>query len=559
MKHHILITFLLFITLSSFSQEKKIQILHSDNTFKDGEKYPNAIVALGNVMVEHDGATLACKQALIYQEANVIKAFGEVFINQGDTVTQSSKYVHYNGKTKIAKSWGNVILTDPRMTLATDTLLFDRNKQMLYYEHHAIIKDSINTLESDIGKYFLAENKFEALSKVVVTNPDSEVISNHLDYFTDTGISYLYGPSTIKDSINSLYCENGYHNSKTNISHFTKNAKIFYDDRTIEGDSLYYDKIRQFASATGNVIVTDTINNSILKGGYSEYFQKLDSVFVVDKPLAISLVEKDSTYIHGDTILITGKPENRIVRAYHHVKFFKKDLQGKCDSLYTNEAMGISKMYRRPVLWNEENQITGDSIYFTSNKKTQKMDSLKVYNNAFVISKDTIDGFNQIKGKFLYGKFIGEELDNILVKGNCEIISYNRNEETELIGITKMQSSSMTVQMVNGQAQDIFFITKPEGKTYPKSKFPEPEEKLKNFLWREDERPLNKEDVFIHDAGDDALIKAIIQEEITAKKEAREEAKETERLKILAEKKADGVEKKVEGTKAKGLKVKDDK
>ncbi len=544
MKHHIFIAFFLLNSVLLFSQEKKIQILHSDNTFKDNEKYPNAIVALGNVLVEHDGATLACKQALIYQEANLIKAFGNVFINQGDTVTQHSKYVHYNGKTKTAKSWGNVLLKDSRMTLATDTLLFDRNKQMLYYEHHAIIKDSINTLESDIGKYFLTENKFQALSKVVVTNPDSEVISNHLDYYTDTGISYLYGPSTIKDSINSLYCEKGYHNSKTNISHFTNHAKIYYDDRTIEGDSLYYDKIRQFASATKNIIVTDTINNSILKGGYAEYFQKLDSVFVIDKPLAISLVEKDSTYIHGDTILITGKPSNRIVRAYHHVKFFKKDLQGKCDSLYTNEDLGITKMYRRPVLWNEENQITGDSIYFTSNKQTQKMDSLKVYNNAFVISKDTIDGFNQIKGKFLYGKFIGEELDNILVKGNCEIISYNRNEETELIGITKMKSSSMTVQMLNGQAQDIFFITKPEGKTYPKSKFPKPEEKLKDFLWREEERPLKKEDVFKHDKGDDAMINAIIQKEITAKKEAREEAKETERLKELARKKEEDSEEK---------------
>jgi len=525
MKQFSFIVLLVFSFLSVLSQEKQIKIIHSDNTFKDAKKYPNAIVALGNVVVEHEGATLACKQALIYQEANIIKAFGDVFINQGDTITQSSKYVHYDGKTKIAKSWGNVILKDPKMTLTTDTLRFDRTKQLLYYEHHATIKDSTNTLESQIGKYFLNENKFQALSQVIITNPDSEVTSNHLDYYTDSGISYLFGPSTIKDSINSLYCENGYNNSKTNISHFTKNAKIYYKDRTIEGDSLYYDKLKQFASATGNITVTDTINNSIVKGGYAEYFQKLDSVFVVQKALAISLVEKDSMYVHGDTLLITGKSESRILRAYHHVKFFKQDLQGKCDSLYSSESLGITKMYRRPVLWNEDNQITGDSIYFTSNKETQKMDSLKVYNHAFVISKDSIEGFNQIKGKFLYGKFIGEELDNILVKGNCEVISYNRNEEKELIGITKMKSSSMHVQMENGQARDIIFRTKPEGKTYPKSKFPEPEEKLKDFLWREEERPITKEAIFTHDKGDDALIAVVIKAEKEQKKEIHEAAK----------------------------------
>jgi len=527
LKSKLLILLLLLSALTSFSQNKKIKIIHSDNTFKDAKKYPNAIVALGNVMVEHEGATLACKQALIYQEANIMKAFGEVFINQGDSVTQSSKYVHYDGNTKIAKSWGNVVLTDPKMTLTTDTLLFDRTKQLLYYEHHATIKDSTSTLKSEVGNYFLNENKFQALSEVIITSPDSKVTSNHLDYYTDTGISNLYGPSLIEDIDNTLYCEKGHHNSKTNISHFTKNAKITYKDRIIEGDSMYYDKKRHFASSTGNIVVTDTINNSIIKGGYAEYFEKLDSVFVVKKALAISLVEKDSMYVHGDTLLVTGKQDHRIMRAYHHVKFFKKDLQGKCDSLHTNEALGITKMYRRPVLWNKQNQITGDSIYFTSNTTTQKMDSLKVYDNAFVISKDSIEGFNQIKGKYLYGKFINDELDNILVKGNAEVVFYIREEEKEmkLMGIMKMACSEITFKMLHGDLEEAIFKVEPEGKTYPKSKFPKPEEKLKGFLWREKEHPLTKEAIFIHDKGDDALIKEVIKKEITAKKETREEAK----------------------------------
>ncbi len=498
MKNILLYLFLL-VPVFVFSQEKKIQILRSDHTFKDSNKYPNAIVAMGHVMVEHEGATLECKQALIYQEANIIKAFGDVFINQGDSITQKSKYVHYNGNTKMAKSWGHVTLKDPKMTLTTDTLHFDRKKQVLFYEHHATIKDSTNTLESQIGRYFLETNKFEALSEVIITNPDSKVTSNHLDYYTDSGVSYLFGPSTIEDSENKLYCENGYNNSKTNISHFTKNAVIYYKDRVIEGDSLYYDKTRKFASATGNIKVTDTINKSVIKGGYSEYFEKLDSVFVVKKAVAISLVKKDSMYIHGDTLLITGKQDHRIVRAYHRVKFFKKDLQGKCDSLYSNESEGITKMYRRPVLWNKQNQITGDSIYFTSNKVTQKMDSLKVYHHAFVINKDSIEGYNQIKGRILYGKFIKDEIDNILVKGNGEVISYNRDENKELVGITKMKSSNIVFTFLEGEIDQIRFNTMPEGKTYPKSKFPKPDELLKDFIWREKERPLTKDDIFIYD------------------------------------------------------------
>lgn len=533
MKTSIFIT-LFFITFISFSQQRKIQLIHADNTIKDDTKYPDAIVALGNVQVAHEGAILSCKQALIYQEDNIVKAFGDVVINQGDTITQTSKYVHYDGKTKMAKSWGNVVLTDPKMVLKTDTLHFDRTNQLLFYENHATINDETNTLESQIGKYYLETNMFQALSKVIITNPDNKVTSNHLDYFTNTGISNLYGPSTIEGKENTLYCEEGFNDSKRRISHFIKNAKLIYKDRIIEGDSLYYDENKKFASATGNIVVTDTINNSIVKGDYSEYFEAKDSVFVIGKPVAISVVEKDSTYIHGDTLLVTGKQDFRIVRAYHHVKFFKKDLQGKCDSLFTSETMGITKMYRNPVLWSDVNQITGDSIHFLTNTVTQELDSLKVYNNAFVIKQDSTGGFSQIKGKDLFGKFKEDKIEKIFVSGNGEMINYNRDEKKELVGITKMTCSDMEFLFLDGELDNLKYKVKPEGKTYPPSKFPEAEGKLKGFIWRQDEQPLTKEAIFIHDKGDDAIIAEIIIKEKEAKK-----AKEQKRVEALKKENAE--------------------
>jgi hypothetical protein len=385
---------------------------------------------------------------------------------------------------------------------------------------------------------------FQALSKVVITNPDNTVTSDHLDYYTATGISNLYGPSTITGKENTLYCEKGFNDSKQRISHFIKNAKITYKDRIIEGDSLYYDEKRGFASATGHIIVTDTINNSIVKGGYAEYFKKKDSVFVIQKPYAITLVEKDSTYVHGDTLLVTGKQDFRIIRAYHHVKFFKKDLQGKCDSLYTDEAQGLTKMYRRPVLWSDVNQITGDSIHFLSDKVTQKIDSLKVYNHAFVIKKDSTGGFSQIKGSYLFAKFVKDSIDNIYVTGNGEMINYNRDEKDELLGITKMQCTDMRSHFKAGELNTLRYIEKPEGKTYPPSKFPKEEGKLKGFIWRQKEQPLTKNDIFIHDEGDDALIIEIRKKEKENKTKEKEEiAKKEKRKETNKSKKMDSPKK----------------
>ncbi len=525
----LLVSFILFVSsVVSLAQTQKIHIIHADNTLKNESKYPDAIVAIGHVMVEHEGATLSCKQALIYQKQNMIKAFGDVVMNQGDTLMQTSKYVHYNGNTRKAESWGHVIITNSSMTLKTDTLHFDRVAQVLYYKDHATIQDETNTLESETGYYFLETSKFQANSRVLITNPDHKITSGELDYFTNTEDAFLYGPTTIIDlkNHNTLYCEKGYHNSKTRISHFIKEAKILYKDRLIEGDSLYYDENRKFASASGNITVTDTINHSIIKGQYSEYFQAKDSVFIVGKPTAISLVKKDSTFLHGDTLLVTGKQDFRIMRAFHHVKFFKKDLQGKCDSLYTVEALGLTKMYRNPVLWSEENQITGDSIYFLSNKKTQTLDSLKVFNHAFIVKKDSTDGFSQIKGRNLFGKFENQKLKNIRVSGNSEMINYNRNEKKELLGVSKMSCSDMEFLFEKGELRTIRFLTSPSGKTYPPSKFPDTEAQLQGFIWRQKERPLTQDDIYKHDPGDEAILKDIRKAETAVRKEKSENLQE---------------------------------
>ncbi len=489
---------IIFISISGFSQTKKIKILKADNTFTD-PRFPDATISIGNVFIEHEGATLRCDKAYIYQEKKLIKSMGNVVINQGDTIVQTSKYADYDGMTKIATSWGNVVLKDDVMTLQTDTLKFDRETQQLYYKSGGTITDATNVLKSRIGDYYLRTKKFQAFTNVVVTNKESKVVSNHLDYYTNTGIADLLGPSTITSKQNSIYTEKGHHNSRTNISHFLKNSKIFYNDRTIEGDSLYYNKNIEFASATGNIIVIDTTNKSIIKGGYAEYFKLKDSVFITKKAVAISLIEKDSVFIHGDKLMVTGKVEDRIVKAFNHVKFFKSDLQGKCDSLVTYERTGLTELLRNPVMWTQGNQITGDTIHLISNPKTEQLDSLIILNNAFMVQKDSA-GFSQLKGKFMYGRFINNALKSLNVVGNSEVVFYVRNDLQELIGITRMKSSkNIFITLANNEIEIIDFIDKPEGKTYPPSKLPENEKILKGFIWREKERPLNKEGIFIYD------------------------------------------------------------
>ncbi len=498
---------LIIFTSISFSQEKRKIEYYAEQQEADEEKYPGATMLLGNVKMNHEGIELTCQRALYYKKENFFKAIGNVFIKQGDTITQTSDYADYDANYKQALSWGNVVLKDPTMTLTTDTLQFDRINQKLYYKTYATIKDATNTLKSKVGNYYLENKKFIATTRVTVVNPEHNLVSDHLDYYTETGFTYLWGPSTITNTKNSnkIYCEKGFYDTKTDISHFVKNAKLYLKERTVEGDSLYYDKKKGFASATNNIRVIDTIQNFITKGNYAEIFELKDSLFIIKKAVAISIVEKDSMFIHGDTLLVTGKAKKRIVRTYHNVKIFKSDLQGKCDSIHTNQATGLTKMYRNPVIWSDKNQITGDTIYLKSDVDTEKLDSLKVFNNAFIISKDSlsVDDFNQIKGRNMFGRFEENKLKSLLVKGNAESVYYNRNEETNIIEtITKEISSNIEFTFENGIVESIKYLTATEGKTYPPSMLPEDVKKLKDFIWRESEQPKKMEDIFIKDTDE---------------------------------------------------------
>jgi len=527
MKRILCFLFISFSIVGFSQQKKKIKIINADITYTDPDN-PEAMISIGNVYAEIDGATIRCKQLELYSKQNYMKALGDVVLNQGDTVIQTSNFADYNGNKNLAKAWGNVVLKDPSMTLTSEKLYFDRTQQHLYYNEGGTIKDSTNVLVSKFGNYFLASKKFQAEDDVVVTNPEHVIESNHLDYYTESGLAYLLGPSTITSEQSVVYTEKGFSDTKNKISHLTKNSWIQYENRLIEGDSLYHDGTINFASATGHIKLTDTINNSVLKGGYAEVYKELDSAFVVDKAVAISLIEKDSVYIHGDTISVTGKINNRIIKAYHHVKFYKLDLQGKCDSLVSIEKIGLTKMFRKPILWSQENQITGNVIHFLSDTITSKLDSLKVIGDAFMIQKDSA-GFNQTKGRNLFGKFVDNDLKYINILGNGEVLHYVRNEDQELIGITKIKCSNIDVELNDSQIQTITFLTNPDGKTYPEDEIHVNDRKLKGFEWRIDERPVDNNDIFRHDPKDEAImIQERIKERealIEAQKEAEEKAK----------------------------------
>ena len=489
---------------------KKIIVENSDFVDVNETLAPGATLLTGNVKVNHDGVVLTCNKAYFFQKENYLKAFGNVQLVQGDTLFLNSKYAEYNGNVKKAFATGDAVMSSPDATLATDTINFDRNVQEVFYNTKGTIINKDNTLVSNSGRYYVAQKKFQFLTAVTITNPKYVIKSNHLDYYSNSGHSYLFGPSTITSKTNYIYTEKGFYDTKRNLAHFLRKSYIKYDDRLIEGDSLYYNRNTEFASATRNVKITDSVNRGVVKGHYAEVFKLKDSMFVTKRAVAVNFVDNDSVYIHGKKLMVTGKEGDRIIRAFNNVRFYKTDMSGKCDSLHSNTKIALTKLIGKPILWNGENQITGDIMHLIGDNTTRKIDSLKVLNNTFLVSRDTLgSGFNQVKGINLFGKFREGKLHDVDVIKNTEVIYYMRNDANELIGINKNVSSKINMILENNAVETITFFNNVDGDIYPEIDLPENARKLKGLVWRIDERIKSKDDIFSAEENElnDKLVK----------------------------------------------------
>ncbi len=522
--YYLFITLLLSLS-TAYAQDtapKQIEIVYAGTLTIDNDKYPGATIFNSDdqrkVQFRHQGMDIWCDVAVLYQKTNQVKAFGDVFIQQGDSLKMNSNFVEYNGDTKIALAKENVKLRNEKMTLETQELFFDRNTQEAYYLNHGKISDEENVLTSKEGRYFVAPKKSQFTSQVNITNADFQINSLTLDYYHSTGHVYMFGPTTITGRDYIAYGEKGFYDTKTEKGYFMDMARIDYDNKRLTGDSLYFDKFRNFASATNNIIIRDTINHTLVKGHYGEIHKAKDSMFITKKALIASLVDKDSVYIHAKRIMVTGKTGARIVRAYTGARIYKTDIQGKCDSIHSSQTTGLTQLIGKPILWSGKSQMTGDHIQLLANTQTEKLDSLRVFDNAFLIEKDTLgEGYNQVKGKTLKGKFKENKLNNVNLYQNTEVIYYVYDDQNNPAGINKSKCSQIRVDFAtNQQIETVIFYKDVDGGIYPEDKINKEELRFPNFNWRGDEIILSKNDIFPEEEKSIQLtpIKGIKTEEI---------------------------------------------
>ncbi|HRH65300.1 MAG TPA: OstA-like protein [Bacteroidia bacterium] len=514
-KRFVPVTFLGFVLLLCsffpvFSQQiRKIEILNADVSEFDQSLNAKATRLIGNVAFRHENAVMYCDSAYLYRDENRLEAFHNIRITQGDTFTLTGKRLLYDGNTRQAQVFEDVELSDRRMTLRTSQLNYDMDAEIASYRDSANIVDGENTLTSKLGYYYSSSHDMYFRENVLLVNPRYRMTGDTLRYNTIDKVAWFLGPTRLYSKTNVIYCENGWYNTLNQTSSFHKNSYLQTGTQTLQGDSVLYDRNTGVGRVFGNVSIRDSANKIIIAGDYGEHHELTDSSWVTGHAVMSQIFDKDTLFLHGDTLLATGQKtegdtlqKKKNMFAFHHVKLYKPDFQGSCDSLVYNYRDSTIRLYSNPILWSGLNQLTADSV--TLQTANSEISRILLVNNAFITSKadSTLHAildstrFNQIRGKRMTGFFEKNELYRIDVEGNGQTIYYAKNKHEQNFAVNRADCSDMIIFVNQSKVKSITLQNDPDGTMYPIHELSTSELRLKGFSWQEKKRPASKADLF---------------------------------------------------------------
>lgn len=461
---------------------------------------------LGNVKMRQGDVIMDCDSAYFYTKRNAVDAFGNVHIIQGDSLNIYADSLKYNGDEKVADLYDNVKLIEPRMTLTTKRLTYNMLTKQAKYAQGGHVVGSDMDLTSKRGYYYSTSRMAYFRDSVVVIGSEYELDADTLGYNIDTETSYFYGPTNIRTVKNTIYCESGWYATKTGKSVFGENTILYDNPQVLYADSLFYDQKIGLGKAYKDFVWKDSTMNILLSGREAIFYREDQRIMATDSAMLTYIMDGDSLFMVGDTLRsIKDTNDIREFTAYYDVRIYKSDLQGLCDSLFFSYKDSIIRMYEEPILWSDKNQLTGDTIFMTL--KNNDLHTVELFENGFIISKSAQGGlYDQIKGRHIYGYFIDGKMDRMHAVGNGETIYYGKDARTAYIGANKAVCSDMWIYVRNNRVARINFLNEPVAKFTPIQQLNPSNFLLADFLWREDERPMAKRDLFVPNAAVDTVL-----------------------------------------------------
>lgn len=500
---------------ATLSAQTMVYLEHSETLTFDEKRLPDAQILNGNVCFRHEDALMYCDSAYFYQKTNSLDAFGHIRMLQGDTLAGYGDVLYYDGNAKLARLRRHVRLEHGSTILTTDSLNYDRARNLAYYFTGGTIRDSLNTLKSRWGQYAPPTKQAKFRGKVDLKNPNFHLYADTLHYNTESHIADLVGMTHIEyEKETHIVTTRGWYNTETEQSLLLDRSEVIHTEgKYMTGDSIFYDKKIGFGKVIGNIALADTAQKVTLYGNYGQMYERQDSIgshgYATDSALLVDWSDdKQYAYMHADTLFSKEKIYKveseqgitdsvyHLVRAHHKVRMYREDVQSVCDSLIYFDRDSIMSLYSTPVCWSDSNQLSADSIKIYMRNNT--VDYIYGKGNALTVKQETDEYFNQMSGKEIMAYIRDQELIRVDVSGNALTIFYPEDEKEKggYNGMNETQSSYVKMFLEDQKIHHILFTSETTGTMYPLDQVPSGKDKLPGFFWAEAARPLTPKDVF---------------------------------------------------------------
>lgn len=494
--------------------DERVYLVHADELrFDTYGPNPDAQIVKGKVQFTHKGARLNCDSAYFYQASNSVRAMGHVHFRQGDTLSLTCERALYDGQEQMLEARKNVVLRHRKQTLYTDSLNYDRLYEYAYFFNGGRLVDGNSRLSSDWGEYYTDTRMAKFCLDVQLKTPKNRVSTDTLYYDTKRSRAHVVGqyspdkgrgkagPSIIVTETGKIETTDAYFNTKSDQAEMYGRSTVVDQQRTITADTLFYNSETGYNRGVGNVVYVDEKNKNRLTCEEVEYNDKTGRGYATRKALAIDYSQKDTLYLHADTMRIETFHINtdsvyRKVHCYAKVRAYRVDLQAVCDSLVFNSQDSCMTMYRDPIVWNTGRQLLGEVIKVFMNDSTVREAHVLGQALSVELMPDSTH-YNQISSRDMFAYFTNGNLRRSDAVSNVRAIFFPVDDkDSTLIGLNYTETDTMRMYMSPMRRMERIWMPKAQGTLYPMTQIPPSQLKLDNFAWFDYVRPVDKDDVF---------------------------------------------------------------
>lgn len=458
------------------------------------------MIVSGNVRFIKAAMIMDCDSAHFFPETESFDAFGNIKMQQGDTLFIYADELNYDAPARIATLYADpgkkVRMINRDVTLETDIFTYDLGIELGYYNTGGVLYDSQNRLISQEGEYMPQTKDANFYSDVRLFShgkTDTLVIySDSLFYNTNSKISVLRSPSEIINKRGTIYTTDGLYDTALDTAALYERSLVTSPEgRTLTADTIYYDRVSGLGECFGYMIMTDSARQASLQADYGFFNQATDSAYATGHLIIKEYSQGDTLYLHGrqlnayrvfDTITIPaipadtlgGTPEiaesqrvdtNNVADVWPRVRFYRSDVQGVCDSMRVTSADTTLRMYVHPVVWSEERQIFGNIIELHMNDST--IDEAHLPDYGFTAQRVAEDYYDQIAGKEMIARFDNGELKTLDISGNVELILYPEEADSTFNKMVNAESSTLTARFKGRTTEYIKMWPETTGRATP--------------------------------------------------------------------------------------------